>query len=58
MAGGATPQREDSKSHLDQRKWVEELTKADERGARFRIQLEEAVKAKAEVEERLQLVEK
>lgn len=40
------------------KKWVEELTKADERGNNFRQQLEEVMKRKAEVDERLQNLER
>lgn len=40
------------------RKWFEELAKADERGNRFRIQVEELQKKKAEIEDKLQQTEK
>lgn len=40
------------------KKWFEELAKADERGNRFRMQLEEAQKRKLEVEDKLQQTEK
>jgi DNA repair exonuclease SbcCD ATPase subunit len=40
------------------KKWLEELAKADERGNRFRLQLEESKKRKAEVEEKLTQFEK
>ena len=35
------------------RKWLEELAKADERGNRFRVQLEELQKKKSETEDKL-----
>ena len=40
------------------RKWHEELAKADERGNSYRLQLEEVKKRKAEVEEKLTQFEK
>ena len=40
------------------RKWHEELAKADERGNRFRLQVEEVQKRKAEVEDKLTQFEK
>jgi DNA repair exonuclease SbcCD ATPase subunit len=40
------------------KKWHEELAKADERGNRFRLQLEEIQKRKAEVEDKLTQFEK
>ncbi len=40
------------------KKWLEELAKADERGNRFRIQLEEMRQRKAEVEDKLTSFEK
>jgi len=40
------------------RKWFEELAKADERGNRFRIQLEELQKKKSEIEDKLQQAER
>ena len=40
------------------KKWFEELAKADERGNRFRMQLEESQKRKLEVEDKLQQTEK
>ena len=42
----------------ENRKWYEELAKADERGNRFRLQLEELTKRKAEVEDKLTQFEK
>jgi chromosome segregation ATPase len=42
----------------DTRKWHEELAKADERCARFRGQLDDLTKRKAEVEEKLTYCEK
>jgi hypothetical protein len=46
------------KGDINNKKWLEELAKADERGNRFRLQMEEVVKRKLEVEEKLQLTEK
>ena len=40
------------------KKWLDELAKADERGNRFRLQLEETQKKKVQVEERLQVLER
>lgn len=40
------------------KKWLQELAKADERGNRFRLQLEEVQRRKAEVEDKLQQFEK
>ncbi len=40
------------------KKWAQELAKADERGNRFRLQLEEVQRRKAEVEDKLQSFEK
>ena len=40
------------------KKWADELAKADERGNRFRLQMEEAQRRKTEVEDKLQHVEK
>lgn len=50
----AMPQNRD----VDQKKWYEELAKADERGNRFRLQLEEVTKRKLEVEDKLQFLER
>lgn len=46
------------KGGVDSKKWLEELAKADERGNRFRLQLEEATRRKQDVEDKLQLTEK
>ena len=40
------------------KKWFEELARADERGNRFRVQLEEVQRKKGEIEEKLQQAEK
>lgn len=42
----------------DNKKWLSELARADERGNRFREQLEDLQKRKLEIEDKLQLVEK
>ena len=52
-------EEEDSpQKNMDNKRWLEELAKADERGNRYRLQLEEVTRRKEDVEDKLQVYEK